>query len=289
LLRVLTPIAGYPTPWRPEYEDLSAAIAATGLAAEPVGWEDYAPAAGDVVLPLFAWGYHQAPERWFAALDRWEAAGVRLFNPARVLRWNSDKRYLADLAGAGAPVVPTLFADALADTDLAAARARFGAGILVVKPVFSGGAHNTMLVEPDASLPPALLGEAMMIQPLMRSIATTGEHSLLLFDGTLSHALVKWPRAGDFRVQAQHGGMAEDLVAPDDALAAARAVLAALAACTGLTAAPLYARVDLIADDDGRWLLMELELIECSLFLDHAPDGGAAFARALRARIGSAD
>jgi glutathione synthase/RimK-type ligase-like ATP-grasp enzyme len=115
----------------------------------------------------------------------------------------------------------------------------------------------------------------MIIQPLIEEIARTGEFSLMLFDGELSHSVVKRPKSGDFRVQPHLGGMTLPAVAPPGAEELAKAALAAAPAKSA------YARVDIVPDDDGVLRIMELELIEPALFLEHAPDGGSAFARAI--------
>jgi glutathione synthase/RimK-type ligase-like ATP-grasp enzyme len=111
----------------------------------------------------------------------------------------------------------------------------------------------------------------MIVQPLIEEIARTGEYSLMLFDGEFSHAVVKRPAAGEFRVQPHLGGVTLPSPPPPGGIALARQALAAA------PARATYARVDIIPDDDGVLRIMELELVEPALFLDHAPDGGAAF------------
>ena len=115
----------------------------------------------------------------------------------------------------------------------------------------------------------------MIIQPLIEEIARTGEFSLMLFDGEFSHAVVKRPKTGDSRVQPHLGGATLPPPAPPGAVALARQALAAA------PAKATYARVDMVPDDDGTLLIMELELIEPALFLDYAPDKGAAFTRSI--------
>jgi hypothetical protein len=100
----------------------------------------------------------------------------------------------------------------------------------------------------------------------------------MLFDGVFSHAVVKRPRAGDYRVQPHLGGREEPCAAPDGAVDIARAALAAT------PGNPAYARVDLVRGNDGELKIMELELIEPSLWLQHAPDQGESFAAAIRRR-----
>jgi glutathione synthase/RimK-type ligase-like ATP-grasp enzyme len=111
----------------------------------------------------------------------------------------------------------------------------------------------------------------------MRSVLSQGEYSLILFDGALSHAVVKRPKAGDFRVQPHLGGVTERCDPPPGGEALAQVALAQA------PAEAVYARVDMIADNDGRLMIIELELVEPALFLNEAPEGGARFAAAIRA------
>jgi glutathione synthase/RimK-type ligase-like ATP-grasp enzyme len=228
-----------------------------------------------IVMPLLAWRYQLAPARWFAALDAWEAADLPIANPAATLRWNTNKDYLIDLAEQGVAIVPTTLALSLDKDDLAAARDRFGGSDVVVKPTISGGAYGTYRLGSDDLIPADVIGREMLIQPLMPAITSEGEFSLFYFGGTFSHAILKSPADGDFRVQEQFGGRELSIAPPANALALA---VAAMAAAPGPL---LYARVDMVRDASGAFALMELELIEPSLFLHFASDGGQALGRAV--------
>ena len=236
-----------------------------------------------LVSPLIAWGYHRNCAMWFALLDRIEAADIGMCNPVSVLRWNSDKSYLAELGTAGVATVPTLVSDALDQTALNRARATFDTQELVVKPPVSGGADGTYRLATNEPLPESVTGKRMMIQPYLPSIASEGEYSLFYFGGVFSHSIIKRPAAGDFRVQDQFGGYEEAVVAPAAAKALAQSALTATARITQ-TDVLAYARVDMLRDGDGNFRLMELELIEPSLFLRFARDDGAIFAKAMMAR-----
>ena len=275
-LAVLVPDPDFGEEWRWAYDAEAAALQAGGLEVVPVPWtEPDALPAFDLVLPLVAWGYYEQPERWFAFLDRVEAQRLPVVNPASVLRWNSDKAYLAELGGGGIPTVPTLPVDALSDDHLVQARERFGTERLVVKPPVSGGAYETFLLGAGDPTPPSVAGRRMVVQPFVEAIAD-GEYSLILFDQVLSHSVVKRPRAGDFRVQPQFGGHTEPCAPPEGAEALARA---ALDAAPGES---VYARVDIIRDDLGELRVMELELVEPALFLHVVPAANHAFAAAVR-------
>jgi glutathione synthase/RimK-type ligase-like ATP-grasp enzyme len=234
----------------------------------------------DLVTPLLAWGYPRDAAKWFALLDRMEAEGLNVANPVNVLRWNSDKGYLAELDAAGIPTVPTRMSDALDNEALDDARKAFGCDTLVIKPPISGGADGTFRLGSSDAVPESVAGKRMMIQPYMQGIATEGEYSLFYFGGKFSHSIIKRPAAGDFRVQDQFGGYEEAVEAPDAAKALADAALRGTAKITG-TAALAYGRVDVLRDDNGEFRLMELELIEPSLFLRFSADKGAAFAAAM--------
>ncbi len=237
----------------------------------------------DLVSPLIAWGYQRDCPMWFALLDRLEAEGINACNPVSVLRWNSDKAYLAELDAAGIATVPTRLSEALDAAALGEARADFGTDILVVKPPISGGADGTFRLAAADAVPASVAGQRMMIQPFLLAIAAEGEYSLFYFGGVFSHSIIKRPAAGDFRVQDQFGGYEEAIEAPDMAKALAVAALKVTSAITS-TGDLAYARVDMLRGDDSHFRLMELELIEPSLFLRFAQDSGVAFAKAIKAR-----
>lgn len=276
-IALLTPAAHNPyvRVWGPASDRLTAALSGAGLEVISMEWPRAGDAEADAVLPLLAWGYHQDAADWLAVLDSLEARGVKALNPAAVLRWNTTKTYLADLEAAGAPVVPTVFADHVDDAVVARARAELGADTLVVKPQVSGGSHETVKLDAGEALIGGPSGAAM-IQPFLPSVSGEGEISLLYFDGVFSHAIGKVARAGDFRVQPQFGSTIGPISPPAGALEVAEAVLAATPG--RLT----YCRVDLIRHPDGTLRVMELEAIEPDLFLEHAPEAGAVFAAAVK-------
>lgn len=267
----------YPEPWRWTYDPEAAALADAGAEVEPIAWTDVGDLSGfDLVTPLVAWGYHADYIRWLDLLGRAQAECWPMVNPPALLLWNGDKAYLTELAARGVSTVPTLAVEACGDADLEEARRRFGSEWLVVKPPISASAAGTHRLGPDDDLPADSRGRPLIIQPLIDEISRTGEFSLMLFGGEYSHAVVKRPKSGDFRVQEYHGGVTLPCPAPP-----AGAIELAKAALAAAPAAAAYARIDIVPDDAGTLMIMELELIEPSLFLDHAPDGGAAFRRSI--------
>ena len=272
---ILTPDSGYADSV-PRAENELRAVLGEAVRFQP--WTAPLSHGDGIVLPLLAWGYQSRGADWSAALDTWEAAGIPMANPVPLMRWNTDKRYLFDLEAKGVPVIPTAFAPALSDVDMAEARARFG-DTVIVKPPVSGGADGTYRLAHGDPIPADVAGKPMLIQPMMAAIATEGEYSLFYFGGAFSHAILKVPSAGDFRVQEQFGGREITVEASEDARAVAE---------QALRAAPgeaLYARIDMVRGADGGLQLMELELIEPALFLSHAADRGRLFAEALSARL----
>ena len=275
---VLVPAPDYPEAWDWTYDAEADALTRAGFTVGPVPWTDPGDlGAFDIVLPLVAWGYQSDTARWFALLDRIEREGRTVVNPVPVLRWNTDKAYLEEVEAAGVPTVPTRVIGALDDMAIVEARRDFG-GELVIKPPISASAYGTHRLGPADPLPADVAGRRMMVQPFLRSVMEEGEYSLIYFDGAFSHAIVKRAKPGDYRVQPHLGGTEVKCEPPEGSRRVAEAALAAA------PEPPAYARVDLIRLDDGRLGLIELELIEPSLWLEHAPDRGASFAAAVAAR-----
>jgi glutathione synthase/RimK-type ligase-like ATP-grasp enzyme len=268
---------GYRTRWRDVFERQSAPLRAAGLEVDGPAWTAQADfAAFDLVLPLLVWGYHRACRQWAEMVTRWEGQGVRLLNPPSVLRWNADKTYLGRLAGRGAPVVPTLYADRVTQQVLRAAAEALETDQLIAKPQVSASAWRTIRWSPGQPLDGGPEGAAM-IQPYLPAIEGSGEISLIYFAGRFSHAISKVPQPGDFRVQPEYDGIITAHDPAPDELAAAQAILAAVEEPL------LYARVDLVRGLDGRPLLMELELVEPDLYLGYWDGAPAAFADAAAA------
>lgn len=270
------------------------ACARAGLAAEIRAWDDFTVswARYDAVVLRSPWDYHLRRDAFLAWCDR-VAAATRLLNPPDVVRWNTDKRYLAELEAAGVPVVPTRFVapDAEPLPAIDACLAAFpDAAELVVKPTVSAGSRDTQRYRRDQTLAAAnhvgtLLdaGRDAMLQPYLDAVDVRGETALLYFDGVFSHAIRKAALLRPDAAGLDHTAVPEAIAArtPDaDELRAGEAVLAALHARTG---GPLpYARIDLIRDADGTPRLLELELTEPSLFFAQAPEAADRFAAVLQ-------
>ena len=274
---LLVPDSAYADPWAWAYDVEAAILQRIGIDVVPVPWTTISDVRDfDLIMPLVAWGYDRDYQRWLALLTRAEVERWPMLNPPELLRWNGDKTYLRELGDKGIPSVATAEVTSLDPNSLARAGAKLGATDLVIKPPISGGAFGTYRIRPSDPIPADVAGRRMLVQPFQPTI-TAGEWSLMLFGGKFSHAVLKTPAAGDFRVQPHLGGIDTAAVPPKGAIELATAALAA---------APLpalYARVDLIAAANGALKIMELELIEPALFLHHSPDKGAGFASAVRA------
>lgn len=240
-----------------------------------VPWGDF-----DTIVIRSTWDYHHSADEFRAWIGRLEALGAPVWNPPAVVRWNMEKTYLRDLAAAGIPVVPTEWLARGSRPDLGALLDRRGWLDAVVKPVISAAATRTWRVsrtsvaEIEARLAESLDVGDVMVQPFIPEIQTKGEWSLMFFAGEFSHAVRKMPLDGDFRVQTGFGGRSAVEHPGDAVLHAVRNVL---------DAAPkpwLYVRVDGIETAAG-YLLLELEMLEPSLFLAQNPAAPARFADAI--------
>ena len=249
------------------------ALRAAGLAPVAEVWTDPSVdwSAYDAVLLRSIWDYHTRYvefTEWLGLLDK---AGVRVLNDTDLVRWNSDKRYLLELREKGVGIVPSQVA---AGALLREVVAGLNGQEIVVKPTVSASAHNTVrgiagseeLTRAIDDLPDAVY----LVQPFQPEIQADGEWSVIFIGGTYSHTVLKRPAAGDFLVQQHLGGSAVLREPSTVVLEGATAALAAV----DTRIPPAYARVDGIVSG-GRFLLMELELIEPYLFLpDHPAANG---------------
>jgi hypothetical protein len=280
------------------------AFAARGVLAEPVVWDD--PDADwsvyDLVLIRSTWDYSDRHGLYLDWTRRVEASS-RLLNPASAVAWNIDKSYQRDLGDAGLPVVPTIWLDPERNFDSRAIHTRFPAfGDFVIKPTISAGSRNTGRYSASEAASRALAithaksllqaGRHVMLQRYLRQVDTVGETSLVFIDGEFSHAVRKGPLLdGPYRAPFTHAELyREELMTGREAtpaeLAVAHRVVAALPVLVPGVEGPLvYARVDLIPDDDGNPVVLELELTEPSIFFALAPGSVDRFADAVVARL----
>ncbi len=256
-----------------------------GVRVEAVVWNDERVrwSSFDAVIIRSTWDYHlqaHAFKRW---LSRLRAAGVPVWNSPAIIGWNMDKGYLEHLSRAGISVVPTVRISLADVVPLRSVLKRHGWSRAVVKPSVSASAYDTwqttteLAAFGDARVAVMLEHSDVLVQPFIEAIEQ-GEWSLVFLGGEFSHAVIKRTAKDDFRVQRECGGSAERAVPRGELIEFGRRVLACAPDAT------LYARVDACVVDN-KPMVMELELIEPSLFLDL--DGGAPqrFAEAILARV----
>jgi len=223
------------------------------------------------------WDYFRRFGEFTAWLDRVEGE-TRLCNVPSIIRWNIDKHYLADLEAKGIAIVPCRFVERGSDATLPALLAETGWAEAIVKPCVSGGAWHTYRVnrENAAEVEPIvrrlLATESLILQPFQDDILRTGEDTLMVLDGRYTHAVRKVAKAGDFRVQDDHGGTVRDV---EPTRAQIDLAERSIAACEP---APVYGRVDMVRDNEGRMAVMEVELVEPELWLRHHPPAAGAMA-----------
>lgn len=252
------------------------ALARRGWQADEVPWRREA-AWGEYACAVVrtTWDYQKDLEAFLRALER-IAAVTPLWNPLEVIRWNVRKTYLRELAAKGVRVVPTKFGRGAALDELRALQ-----GPHVLKPAIGANADDTFVLDGAqsqaelAAVANRFADREWMLQPFVNAVRTEGEHSLFYFLHRYSHAVLKQPKAGDFRVQEEHGARISPEAPAADLRAAADAVMATLGQPL------LQARVDLVRLEDGAPAVMELELIEPSLYFREDAGAPGRFADAL--------
>ena len=268
----------------------ASALETRGVSVSAVPWNDPGRGLDGFGAAVFrsCWDYHHDARAYLLWLERWELAGTRFWNPPELIRWNLSKRYLLDLERRGVDIVPTVLLEQRAARRLRALLAERGWARAVVKPAVGASAHDTTLVTPASATEVARAIDAghirrpVIVQPFVEAIQTRGEWSVVFVDGVRTHAVLKRPAAGDFRVQAYHGGTWARAEPPPEVARAAELALAAL------PVPPLYARVDGVeaaASGEPRFLVMEMEVHEPALFFTVAPEAAEALAEAIVRRL----
>jgi glutathione synthase/RimK-type ligase-like ATP-grasp enzyme len=238
-------------------------------------WTDF-----DAVIIRSTWDYPPVLQQFLETLETIDAQ-TRLANPIELVWWNLSKTYLRDLESAGVGIVPTLWVDEPDEDTLRYAMASSAPGDHVIKPVV--GANGVDAFHLPELIPDARMDELVgvfhrrpcMIQPFMPNVISEGEFSLFYFNGQYSHAILKTPAAEEFRSQEERGARIK-LVRPE-----ARLRQRGLQTLECVSPRPLYARIDFVRDERSDFRVMEMELIEPSLYLRMHPDAPLRFARAI--------
>lgn len=242
-----------------------------GIELLPVVWTEKLPAGLDALIMRSTWGYFQQPlafESWLQGLRQLD---LPIQNSPQTMLNNLDKRYLLDLQQRGYPVVPTRY---LADGQ--DYRLIDDWPERIIKPVVSASGFETHRLRRGQPLPASLLElrRGLLVQPFCEAIQSEGEWSLIFFAGHFSHAVLKQPAAQGHLVQEEHGGSTQLATPPPELLTLGLQLMA-----SGYDAC-LYARVDCVRYQ-GRYHLMELELLEPSLYLAYEPNAPARWAQAI--------
>lgn len=246
-------------------------LKAAGWQVEEISWrtKDVNWSAYDLVIIRSTWDYQNDPAAFLAVIKTIERQTL-LKNNFATVKWNMDKRYLKDLQKKGIPIVPTLWS-----ADLKKPIPSFFNALdcqeIIIKPTISANAHATFrldansFAEQQTKLQAVFKDRPYMVQPFVKKIISEGEYSLFYFDGEFSHSIIKKPKEHDFRVQEEHGGRLRLIEVQKELLDFGKNIMATIAET------PLYARVDLVRLEDGSFALIELELIEPSLYFNMDP------------------
>lgn len=273
--------------WEVDDSPFHAALADFGIDAALVAWDDRSVdwSRYDAVVIRTTWDYTAKHEAFVAWADSVESV-TKLYNPADVVRWNTRKTYLRELESRGVPIVPTEWVLPGERREIAEIVERHEWERGFMKPVIGSTAEATLrfdrtdLAAAQRHLDELAAKSGAMVQPYLASVESDGECSIVLFDGEFSHAVRKVPVAGDYRVQDDFG--ASD--AAHEASAEERDLARRAVAASGFEDL-LYARVDYLRDDSGDPRLVELELVEPSLFFRHDATAARRFAEAVRSRL----
>ncbi|MCX7386999.1 MAG: hypothetical protein NTX48_10065 [Planctomycetales bacterium] len=242
-----------------------------------VKWDDY-----EMVIIRSPWDYQQAADDFITVLESIDASAAVLWNPLEVVRWNVRKTYLQELQDRGITIVPTQFVQSPTVSQMRGMFEVFASDQIVIKPVVGANANDTFWLRQDSSAAELQQIEALysrrlaLLQPFIPSVTEYGETSLVFFGGEYSHSVLKTPQTGDFRVQEEHGSRIQSIVPNPALIEFSQRVLAPIPQRT------LYARVDLVELPNGQPAVMELELIEPSLYLSYDADSAARFADAIQ-------
>lgn len=256
---------------------LAEALAYQGLEAETRPWSD--PTADwsryQAVIVRTTWDYHLHLAK-FLDWTTEVAAVTSVWNPPSLMAWNARKAYLEELSAKGVPIVPTLVVRTAADLERLESTSD---GPWVVKPEIGASAmdaqvhdrHKAAIAHAGSLLKVGLV----LVQPFQASVLEEGEISIVWIGGEVVHAVRKLPMPGDFRVQVEYGGVIERIEVPEEGEAIAKNCMAAI------EPGALFARVDIVRDDEGVFRLMELELIEPELMFEWAPESASKLAETI--------
>lgn len=279
-------IGAYDTNTTDENALLSAILSEMGISHQVVIWSDPTIdwSSFTCLLIKSTWDYfdyYEEFKHWIAAMRK---LGIPVLNSLDIVEWNSSKRYLLEVEAKDFPVISGFILEKGTQTSLSAIQAKISSDVIVVKPLVSGGAKNTLKIltkewdKYQAKVQALVDEESYLVQPFVAEVQEVGEYSLIFFNGKFSHAVLKSPAKQDFRVQHYFGGTIKEIKPSSKMLKSAQDLVNNFAADT------LYARVDGV-QCNNEFYLMELELIEPYLFLDISDEALSNYKNAMAVRL----
>lgn len=262
------------------------ALEANGLTVLRLDWADQNFDWTNTKLALFrtTWDYFNR----ISEFSRWlESASMKtkFVNDIELIRWNMDKHYLRDLQKSSINATPTVYIEQEERVTLKEIVSSSGWDEVVLKPCISGGGRHTYRFLKDRTneyetvFQELIAVEAMMVQQFQRNVIGQGEIALMIIDGTFTHAILKKARDGEFRVQDDFGGSVHPHSPTKEEIAFAERVISVC------QIPPLYARIDVVKDNDGNLSVIELELIEPEMWFRFNPSAAERLADAVRRRL----
>ena len=247
---------------------------------EKANWSDY-----DAVIVRSTWDYQKDYKKFLEVLEKIKDSAAHLENDLDLMKWNMNKKYLADLEQKGIRIVDTNYKLRFDMEEIKNYFEIFRADEIIIKPNISANADNTYRLTREKlkglqqELEKVFMEREFMVQPFMNSIVDEGEYSLFFFNGSFSHCVLKKPKENDFRVQEEHGGKFRSVVPAETQKAIGKKIV------ESLSTIPLYARTDLVRTPDNDFALMELEVIEPSLYFNMDEESPLRFTKAFIDKI----
>ncbi|HEX9253264.1 MAG TPA: hypothetical protein VF870_13545 [Ignavibacteriaceae bacterium] len=246
---------------------------------ESVNWNDY-----DAVIVRSTWDYQNNSEKFIKVLEKINNVS-HLENNLELMKWNMNKNYLFDLEQKGVKIVDTIWEKSFNSILAHQYFDKLNSEEIIIKPNISANADNTFRLSKEnfnehiPELEKIFASREFMVQPFLKNIIGEGEYSLFYFGGKFSHSVLKKPKEKDFRVQEEHGGDIQPFAVSSEIIAIAESII------KKLFTIPLYGRVDLVRTNKKEFALIELELIEPSLYLNKDEQAPNKFVRAFEERI----
>lgn len=262
-------------------EHLARALEQAGWEVQWVIWKDTSMDWDqfDCAIVRTTWDCYENPDFFLNQLQAIEDSTCLLLNPLSLIQWNSKKTYLQELLDEGVNSIPTHWTTYSSKQELLEWAQSWQTHQVVVKPQVGAGSLNTFALDlnkEDWEKPlVSLVGVDIMVQPFMKNVVQEGEFSALYFSGQFSHLVLKTPKADDFRSQEEFGSQIRQVEPTVEQSQFCQNVL------SKIPSPWLYARVDFISDDSGDPCLIELELVEPSLYFKYEPKSAARMVMAL--------